>query len=387
MLLLLLAWAAHATTPPEVARARGYLEQGWPEDALTELQAVMQTPEGAESYEVHWLAARAAWQLSDAGAAAELARRAAHLTDDPALRQQAERLASSVERHYGMVTVEGPRAELVTRLVVAWAAGTPAPQIRRELDRVSTDLQDPVTLPVHLSLPRGDYTVNETPLTVSADAWVTVRLPAEAVGRATALQLTRMEMAAGFGTFVGAWADNLGPGPRLNLAVDRPIGALRLGATVQLGDVGYLAGDPRLDGRAGWATPGLRVTRAWSLGPLAVRPGVVLRTGRVPGLAVDCVRGADGAYTCAGPSVDPQELRILTSARALWAGGEVLAETGGRRVRTGLGLEVTGGLGRLPASGVATQTQSGQAHLQWRVIDRGFSLVSGAVLAEVSLTL
>ncbi len=326
-----------------VAQARQFVKNKWYEDAAAELEKALAAPGGAESFEAHWLGAQVYYELVDVDRAVSLADRAATLAPNADAREQAANYASFLRQTFGAVEIRGPEAGMRSRLQIESASVIFDADLKRLVNKVALRARDGAALPARLSLPAGDYLVNGVPVTVPAGGTGTVKLEMRQLGARglAALQVTRLEIAAGTSVLFGERVDNLDSGGAFELALTVPAGPVLLGAVGTWDLRSYrAAGSETVTDLSTWSG-GVRVGRELALGgPLGVRPSIGVRYGLVPGIALGCQESAS-QLTCA-PDDPAEEVRIYALGRAVTPFAELSLEyrEAGRTTALGVGVKV-----------------------------------------------
>ena len=392
--MALLAAVALADAPAATAFDTHYAaaelfarRQWWP-DARDEVRAALQTPEGAQSYEAHWLAARVAWELLDVVEATRMAREAARLAPDPGVAADAAAYADALERDFGFLDVIAPYPGMVSRLQLEFTGTFFDPELKQYVNRAALRLRDRTPLPVRMGLPAGPYLVNGVAVTVPVGGDATAALPLKAVGARglAGLQVARLELSVGVGALTGVDVSNLYPAALATAAWTQPIGPLLIGATVGGGPQSFTRADHAVETWTAWSVGGRVGTEAVLGGPLSLRPSATLRAAAVPGVSLACTTAADG-WDCGGEP--PPELpihRIYTTGMAVVPGAEVLLEAreAGRTTAIGTGVKVAidGYLGSVPASGEA---DDGEQTWAWSARERRWSALGLSMAANIAI--
>lgn len=325
-----------------VAQARQFVKNKWYDDAAAEIEKALRAPGGDESFDAHWIGAQVYYELVDMDRAATLADRAATLAPDADTREQAAEYARFLRTTFGAVAIRGPEAGLRSRLQIEPTSVIFDADLKRLVNKVALQARDGATLPARYSLPAGDYLVNGVPVTVVPGGTANVDLALRQIGARglAALQVTRLEIAAGTAVLFGERVENLDTGGAFELALTLPVGPVLLGAVGTWDVRSYRASDTESVTDLFAVSGGLRVGRELALdGPLGVRPSVGLRYGTVPGIRLACDE-ADGALTCGAPG--DGEADVFALGRALTPYGELSVELreGGRTTALGVGVKV-----------------------------------------------
>lgn len=326
LLLMLSAFSLAGEPDVHFQQARLHLRRNWYEAADEELRAALEAPGGLDRFEVCWLASEVAWQLLDAHRAADLAEAAAQAAPSRAEREMASQRAVQIRAGFGELVVHAPHAGMASRLQLESTGLVVNPDWKHFINRASVRWRERTSLPVRVDLPAGSYLINGQAVQVAAGQEVSVALPMRALGRRglSALQVTRLEAAAGMRAYFGEDAKHLLPSPALQLSVTQPIGSLLVGG------VGRLSGSSRLNQSAQVVQEdpvsdvfGRVGVEAALAGALSVRPWLRLGFGQFAPMTSDC-----HAQACEQP----------TSA---WTGGAELAieyREAGRTTAMGTGV-------------------------------------------------
>ncbi len=350
LLLALLLQAApvaaqEASSSHAVDQAKLFIRKGWHADARDELLRALTSPEGSQSFDVHWLLSQVLYELLEVGRATEHARVAAGLTEDADQQAACWQLVEFYESTYGAVEVIGPQKGISSRLQLELTSTLFDPELKRFVNRKTLDLTDTTKLPVTIWLPAATYLVNGHEVTIRPGKQDTLQLPLSALGSRgmAALQVMRLELGGGFGVLLGQRVSNMHPSIEAHLAFTQPIGRLLLGATIDKSFRSYeVEGyEPSSDFAAFGA--GLRVGTELLLGgPLAFRPFLGYRYGLLPGVPFECTDDR-GALTCSADLDDPVVTeRFYGTARVHIAALELGVDyrEGGRTNALGVGVRV-----------------------------------------------
>lgn len=371
-----------------LAQAQFFAKRGWSADALGEIEAALATPEGALSWEAHWLGARLAWDLCDLDRALALGRRAADLAPDPAAAEAPASFVAGLERDMGWAVLDAPYPGMTSRLQLELTGLLFDPELQDYTDRLATRLRDRTPLPVRVGLPAGSYLVNGRELVVPAGGEARLALPMEAIGRRglTQLQVARLELAAGTGLWFGERTGDLLPAARGSLGFTLPAGQVLLGPVFEGALQSYLA-DESVRAGVGWAAGARIGTEVFLGGPLAVRPSLLLRYGQIPGIGLACTEDA-GGWDCAveAPASGPVH-HVYAAGRGIMPGAELLVEyrEAGRTTALGTGVRVAVDYagGNLAEQGVARDTDGNE--YTWHTTDTAWSAVGFSMLANVGV--
>lgn len=395
LLPLLLASPAAAQATGDAAfqshldQAAFFARKRWFEDASAEIALALETPEGRLSYEAHWLGARIALENLDVARSLELAETASRLAGDPEAAELAAAWAWNLRASFGFLRVSTSQPGVVSRLQVEPTSAILDPALKEFASKAALRWRDRTPLPATLALPAGSWLVNGQPAEVPAGQTSALELPLRVAGSGAlaALQVTRLELAAGVGQWLGPRVANLLPAVRTQVSLTQPAGPLLLGLSAEAQLQGYDAADRQVHVEPyGWAL-GARVGAEVFLGgPLALRPNLTLRAAQVPGIALACDQG-DAAWTCGFDEGQAPAHHVYVAGRALVPGFELLVEhrESGRTTALGTGVKISveQAIGRLPASGEAMDSE-GASH-PWETADRAWTATSLSMLANVAL--
>ncbi len=400
VLLTLLSFApaafGQANSPSHaVDEARLFIRKGWYEDAHAALLRAVATPDGSQSFEVHWLLSQVSYELLLVGPAQEHAREAAGLAPEPDQAASCWQLVDFYETTFGSVEVIGPQAGMKSRLQLELQTTLFDPELARFVKRKTLDLTDSVQLPRTIWIPAGDYLVNGHAVTIQAGRQVTLQLPLSALGAKgmAALQVPRLELSGGFGVLFGPRTQNLHPSIETQLSVTQPLGRLLVGVTVDKSfrsfDVeGY---DP--SGSPGAFSGGLRLgTELLVGGPLAFRPFLGYRHGLLPGIEFDCSGSLDG-LACA-PEMDDSGVtdHFYATSRVHVGCAELAVDyrEGGRTNALGIGVRASVDqlFGTIPESSNGVYTELEEASpMEIQLQDGSFYATGIRLLVNLSIAL
>lgn len=296
LLLVMLLFAApavaqDASSSHAVDQAKLFMRKGWHADARDELLLALTSPEGSQSFEVHWLLAQVLYELLEVGRAIEHARVAAGLTEDPDQQASCWQLVDFYESTFGAVNVIGPQNGISSRLQLELTSTLFDPELKRFISRKTLELTETSKLPLVVWLPAGSYLINGHEVAIRAGDEATLQLPISALGSRgmAALQVMRLELGGGFGVLLGQRVSNMHPSAEAHLSFTQPLGRLLLGATIDKSFRSYeVEGyEPGRDFASFGG--GLRLGTELLLGgPLAFRPFLGYRHGLLPGVGFDC---------------------------------------------------------------------------------------------------
>jgi len=350
LLLVLMLWAApvaaqEASSSHAVDQAKLFIRKGWHTDARDELLRALTSPEGSQSFEVHWLLAQVLYELLEVGRATEHARVAADLTEDPDQQASCWQLLDYYETTFGSVNVIGPQKGISSRLQLELSSTLFDPELKRFVNRKTLELTDPLKLPLAIWLPAGVYLINGHEVEVRPGNEATLQLPISSLGSKgmAALQVMRLELGGGFGVLLGQRVSNMHPSIEAHLSFTQPIGRMLLGLTFDKSFRSYeVEGyEPSRDFASFGG--GLRLgTEVLLGGPLAFRPFLGYRYGLLPGIAFDC-RDAQGGLSCQ-PDLDESGVtdRFYGTARTHVASLDLGVDfrEGGRTNALGVGVRI-----------------------------------------------
>lgn len=372
-------------------QARFFARKRWYADAAAEIAAAIATPEGSRSYEAHALGAQIAWENGDIPLARTMAAAAVPLAPDPDTAALASALSDSLAYDFGLVHIEAPYPGMRSRLQLDVEGPVLDPEWKALINRVALRAREQTPLPATFGLPAGSYRVNGQPVVVPGGGEVTVALPMAALGARglAALQVTRLELSAGVGVWLGARTHNLLPPARAQVSLTQPIGPLLVGFVGEADLAAFSTANHQTRlGEAALAA-GLRVgAEVYLGGPLALRPSLGLRYAQIPGLALACDE-VDATWVCGfdGPASGPAH-HLYTAGRAVVPSAEILLEyrEAGRTTALGTGVKIAvdEAFGRLPASGEATADGGGT--YTWTAVDSAWSATGLSMMANFAIT-
>lgn len=303
-----------------------FIRRGWLEDAAAELAQALESPAG-QTIEVYELAGQVAWDLMDIEGAIAMAEGAAAVAPSPAQAQAATRLADSYRQQFGFLTIDAPYPGMNASLQLESTGLILSAELKDFISRAALQLQERTALPLRLGLPVGSYRINGQEITVEARTEAVVILPMDAIGSRgrAALQVTRLEVAAGGMMLMGEAAAALIPAPVLQISLTQPLGPLVLGPLVQLSPISYLDDQNRIvSGGSAWSVGGRLGPEVSLAESISIRPSLIARYGAIPGLT-----GGTGT--------------LAASASAAAVGGELCAEyrEPGRDTTIGSGVKLS----------------------------------------------
>ena len=407
MLSLLLSWAL--ITPPAVAQsadeearvehhldqARLFVQKGWTQDALAELEAVLDTDAGRSSFALHELLAQVSYTLLNAEDAGRYARIGAELSLDPASALPLRQFADFIDRNFGILVLRAPHAGVVAHLDLSREDLLLDPDLKTfAADVAARWSEEGQVLPLRVAIPAGGYSVNDHTLVVSPGQETELTLPLGDLGRGAlaALAVSRMEFSSGVGILASEALSNLRPSLELQIAVTQPIGPWLIGA-----EFSHALRDFEVEGQELQRSPqamstGLRFGREILFGGvLAARASLGYRIARVPGIQMTCARWGQSQgeeYLCHQP-----ESASGATVLAVYAVGtahipfvEISLESRHFRRTTalGMGVKVVGetAIGRL-ASPAQALTEGGET-VSYATADRNWTARGLRLLGNVS---
>ena len=371
------------------SQAEIYAKRGFYADARVELALAMDTPEGRNDPELAWTAAQVAWELQDVEGAIDMADRTARLAADEDVRENATAWADNLRETFGFLTIEGPYAGMTTPIQLDPRSTIFDPELKRYINKLGVRLRSSTDLPIRVGVPVGDYLINGEAATVTAGEESTVILPIRAMGSRgmAAVQVARLEIAAGVSAPFSDRADNMLPSPELEIGLTEPVGSVTAGIAVAL-----LAQAYRTEGAVarsmGGGSIAARVGKDLVLqGPVSLRPGLVARAGWMPGIPYLC-DGSGEAWACSPASEAPElSNTVYATARIVGIGGGVLLEyrEAGRTTSLGTGvrLGVEQAWGTVPSQSEATLPD--ESTIAWTATDRAVEITSFRMLGQVAI--
>ena len=362
MIPLIVAVASAGPVEDHVAQARFFVKKGWYGDARKALDRALALPEGAQSYEVHWLMAQVAYELLDAETALLHAREAAELASDPDDALQATRLAEWLAQTFGVLEVHAPYPGVQSRLQLERSSMLLDPELKRFIDQVALEWTHPQALPVRIALPAGEYVVQGETVVIEPSGETRLDLPLNALGSKgfAALQVSRLELSSGVGMLTSPRTANLMPSWETQVGVSQPLRGWLLGATFDYSVRSYVVDGWGPVSQRNAMAVGARFGRELMVaGPLAVRPSIGYRYGYVPGIPFECTAAGD-AFRCLPPDASGMEPEVLVYAigRAHIPYVELSVDwrRAGRTTASGVGVRIAvdHAFGHVPESGTAT---------------------------------
>jgi len=392
--LLLLASSAFATpdAASHIAQAKFFLRKGWTQDARLELEAAVAQPDGATDATAWSMLATVRYQLLDVPGAAAASLQAAEHAQEPGAQAQAAELARFLSTSFAPVALTAPREGLRARVPLTRTSLLLDADLAAYLQTVQEHGATPTLMPRTLWLPVGAYELAGAPielapcqeLTTCSPVAVSLSASEVAGGPAlVALHGTRFELSAGTLTWGGAELAEHTPGTRVELAVDRAIGPVWIGATAALGASGYRTPVGKAHVR-GLDAVGARISAtAYRYDPLQLDVFAGYRNRDVPGHALSC--GAAPSLSCDTSSPGDTTLYTSDRAHAPWVGLSLSAGTPELPLRVGLSASVERAFGKLPD---ALILGSGYHLTRVPIVDpRSWSATGGAVSLTLSAAL
>lgn len=361
--LLALATTALAEEPIDyrgyIDNARFQIRKEYWDQAIDDLEAAAEHPDGRLDPEVWFLLAQVRARLGRVPEAREAAQQAVTHARDADQAAQADALLMALEQQYGLVRIEGtqPGVRFRPRIRVEGVLFDPSQQA--PVDQLVRDLRrSRPLLPLTLGLPAGDWEVNGVVVEVQPGQVAPLRLgPARAGGNLAVARLAWLEVAGGVAVPLGH-AEHLMPAPDLQLGLTVPIGGIwTLGPvahwtpTVVLTDQGVYEID------AASSTAGIRVGPLFDDGArFLVRPAVGYRAGTVAGVRLPCGKEGD-SWTCGNERTPDVVLYARGPAHVVFV--EVAADYLDRQRTSGVGIGVKMQLDHaivtLPATGESSR--------------------------------
>ncbi len=359
--LLLSVAAATEDSPPNadyrsyVDQARFFMKKQWFDDAGEQLELAVKTDDGALDPETWFLLATVRYQLAQLAEAREAADRALVNSRTNEQTGQAEEFLSFLDQQFGVIELKPPRVGIATMLDVELKSIIFDPQLKEYFNKLTTRLEDQITLPYAIGLPTGTYSINGDEVEIVAGTTLAHDVVIQARGP-TSLQLVQIELSVGARTLFGAPAPDHIPAPQLEVGISQPLGVFVLGGVAEW------TAQPFQNGGSGVAV----APTGWSAGArfgvetqgeaeISLRPSLTARYGAVPGVELGCDPGP--ILSCVpNEGGNPGRLAYVTG-HALMFGGEVALLYRDRTQKSGLGAglktSVDGLLGGLPSEGEA----------------------------------
>jgi hypothetical protein len=390
LLLALVLVARSGEYEVHKSQAELYAKRGFYADARVELALAMDTPEGQHDPELAWTAAQVAWELQDVEGAIAMAERTARLAADEQVRDNATAWADNLRESFGFLTIEGPYAGMTSPIQLDPRSTIFDPELKRYINKLGVRLRSSTDLPIRIGVPAGDYLINGEAATVTAGQESTVRLPIRAMGSRgmAAVQVARLEFAAGVAAPFSRRADNALPSPELEIGLTEPIGSVTAGVAVAFLAQAYRTEDSVARSMGGGSIAA-RVGKDFVLqGPVSLRPSVVGRAGWMPGIPYLCDGTGGETWTCSPASEAPQLSNTLyATAQIVGIGGEVLVEyrEAGRTTSLGTGvrLGVEQLFGTVPSQSEAVLPD--ESTVAWTAVDRTVEITAFRMLAQVAI--
>ena len=297
-------------------------------------------------------------------------------------------VAENLRETFGFLTIEAPYAGMTTPIQLDPRSTIFDPELKRYINKISVRLRSSTDLPIRVGVPVGDYLVNGEAATVAAGDESTVTLPIRAMGSRgmAAVQVARLEIAAGVSAPYSSRADNALPSPEIEIGLTEPLGPVTAGIAVALASQAYSA-----EGSVARAMGGsiaARIGRDLVLqGPVSLRPSFVARAGFMPGIPYLC-DGSGEAWACSPASEAPELSNpVYATARTVGVGGEVLFEyrEAGRTTSLGTGvrLGVEHAWGSVPSQAEAILPD--ESTVAWTAVDRAVEITAFRMLGQVAI--
>jgi len=398
-LVLFFLGVSYATTPSvdvnqAVNQAKLFSKKGWHDEALQELQEIVETEAGRSSFDVHALMAQVYFELQQADKAKQMAHLAADLALTPGESNAMQQLRTYIDRTFGQVIVEGPYGGMSAPLEIVRVSALLDPALKTWLDHLQDRVSKRAVLPNSLSLPAGEYRINGIPVEVISSQAQTLKLPMSAMSEygLAALQVSRLEFAMGPAMIFSSRLENLKPSVDFQLGVLQPAGNWIVGVQASWSLRSYSMVGARTFRNPSTFMMGATLGREWILGPLTVRPALGYRLGLLPGVALACnqiIGKSPTQYYCIDPDekAEPTEVEayIYAVGRAHLPLVEIAVETqhAGETKAIGLGLKISlePVVGSIPSPGIANLGDQ-QPALEYVTDQSGFLGFNSRVLAQ-----
>ncbi|MFK7930901.1 MAG: tetratricopeptide repeat protein [Myxococcota bacterium] len=317
-------------------QARFQIRKGYWDQALADLEKAVTHPDGRNDAEAWFLLAQVRLQVGDVMGARKAANHALTNARTPDQQSQTTSLVMLLESAYGIVTLGGSQPGLTLRPKFVPSAPLVDPEQSALVERTQKRLRSTKPLlPVTVSLPIGDWSLNGQNVTVDALAPSRVLLtPRQASGGLAAARLAWLEVGVGVTTHLGREAHLL-PSPDTMLALTVPVGgpwAVGLvshwSIAMMQTESGAYAADPRT------AQIGARFGPLLDDGEVVlVRPAIGYRFGGISGLRLTC-EGESEAFVCGDR---PADLVVYANGTAHVIFAELAADYLDRRRSSGMG--------------------------------------------------
>jgi hypothetical protein len=207
-----------------LAEARFSIKKHYWGDALDQLDRYTATPDGRIDPEAWYLLAQVRYELLDLEGAGEAAERAHSYSRNDQELEQASSYAAFLRENFGIVHLKASHEGLAGSVKVELTVALLDPNLDAWFDRQKKKLAGRQVLPLNFGLPAGTYKINGHEITVNPGVATEVELSAgDIAGGGALLQLSRVELGAGLGSWFGSRTSNLLPSPRAQLSVLQPI--------------------------------------------------------------------------------------------------------------------------------------------------------------------
>jgi hypothetical protein len=349
-MILVVSQVAAADASWHVAQARQFWKNGWVEDALSEIEAAIATPEGKELFEAWWLGAEISVEEMRIRDAEHYLKGALKAFKNPEQQELAQQLQFYLEASIGFVLVEAPYEGMSSRFQVESTSPILDPELKRRTESYLTRLRDKTALPIELALPVGSWKINGVSVTVVANQQAKLKLSADQLGvrGLAALQVPRLELEGGM--FLVPTGQAAGWGPTAGLTLTIPTWLVFAGPWV-----GWAAQGPWCSNYGSMeytaVEGGFKVGGEGVLGgPFSIRPSIGLGLMRFPGVSLSCTKNG----SCVGVgTADGVKIRVPSLAAAPTLELDVEYQKSGRTkaMAVGIGLEARLLLGRVAEAG------------------------------------
>jgi hypothetical protein len=347
--------AIAAADDDPLAEARFSIKKHYWTDAQDWLDRYTSTPDGRIDPEAWYLLAQVRYELLDLEAAKQAAERAHSYSRNDQELEQASSYAAFLRDNFGVLRLRAAHEGLAGPVKVDLAVPLLDPNLDAWFDRQKKKLAARQVLPIEFGLPTGSYRINGHDVTVGSGAPTEVELTdADVAGHAALLQLSRVELGAGLGSWFGDRTSNLLPSPRAQLSVLQPVGPVVVGVVVTGGARWFTD----VDGvtHTSWQEIGAGVSVGVDVhGPkFLLRPAVGYRYSTLPGIELHCAHDGDG-YSCGDAAAT--ELVVYGVGRAhvpfLETSLDWVDIKDQRTLGLGLHIAVEEAIGALPSHGTA----------------------------------
>jgi len=389
MIALMIAAVAAAKPPVDfrsyLDQARFFVTREWYSDAKEQLELAVATEDGRIDPEAWFLLAKVRYELADLSGARLAADRALVNSRDLAQLGQTQDMLDFFKKRFGFVRLDATQQGITTSLSLTLDSTIFDPDLKRYINNLTEQLQEPFVLPYNLGLPAGEYTINGSAVTIAPGGQS--RLAIQTLGTvAPSLQTLELEWGLGGTAWLGRGAVGLTPAPTTELSVGLPVGPVVVGAMVSWSPQPYRPRSGPLGlGIATWAA-GVRLgVVAQRDKPIVVRPSAVLRAGPLAGVELACAdRGA--TYLCS-PDQPIRQLYVHAAPVVTSVGAELALlyrETSGSGgLAGGIKVGTEAGFGRFP-SPLSAALDDRELVLDVREDARSWVGVSARVLGTLS---